>query len=465
MPSRMGLPKLNIFSSKTTSSSSVLIPPSPKHSAKRSTSTSMSPPARLHLRNVLPSSPNALPTPPPPPRQPYSWLWQCHSCSMVYRLGCTSRCLVCSHSYCVSANPPSTTGRGKKRRRSPGMCASEFDYHGWAEWGAWRRKVLGIEALGPAGAKKRERAFVTKTHNCWTDCDYPSECHHERYRIATEAVQNRYSSAEPLDEEPQSASRIASVPRCPDDELPLNVALELTEDEDEKSPPSPLSQTSFFGDETDDDDDNGGDDDDEEHEEQKKKEDKVWWVDASGQEKQRKIQSQRKVKQLTGAGSDELHQTGSPAATDSGKSRETKSLTRPRRNSVSSSSSSSSSISSKLTVRNLTDHEIWEDWSSDSSDSESDPDDGLFMYDSPGRNSNSSCSSSESDNDDDDEKENKAAREKWENVPLAAPPGASQPATRGKTQEEIDDSDDDDIADLAALLRARDAYLRLGESI
>ncbi|KAI1636219.1 hypothetical protein F4809DRAFT_405293 [Biscogniauxia mediterranea] len=409
----------------------------------------MSPPARLHLRNVLPSSPNALPTPPPPPRRPYSWLWQCHSCNMVYRLGCTSRCLVCSHSYCVSANPPSTTGRGKKRRRSPGMCVSEFDYQGWAEWGAWRRKVLGIEAMGPTGAKKRERAFVTKTHNCWTDCDYPSECHHERYRIATEAVQNGYRSAEPLDEEPQSASRIASVPRSPDDELPLNVALELTEDEDEKSPPSPkspLSQTSFFGDDDD-------DDDDEKHEEQKKQEDKVWWVDASGQEKQRKIQSQRKVKQLTGAGSDELHQTGSPAAV-SGKSRQ---------NSVSSSSSGessggSSNSSSKLTVRNLTDHEIWEDWSSDSSDSESDPDDGLFMYDSPGRNS--SCSS-ESDNDDDDEKENKAAREKWENVPLA-PPGAPQPATRGKTHEDIDDSDDDD--DLAALLRARDMYLRLGES-
>ncbi|KAI5928205.1 hypothetical protein F4810DRAFT_183597 [Camillea tinctor] len=423
MPSRRGLPKLNIFSSKPASSSPVLSPPSPKHSAKPSISTPMSPPARLHLRNVLPSSPNALPTPPPPPRPPYSWLWQCHSCSTVYRLGCTRRCLVCSHIYCVSANPPSTTSRGKKRRRHTGMCASEFDYQGWTEWGAWRRKVLGMEAIGPAGAKQRERAFVKNTQNCWNDCDYPSECHHTRYRVARDGLQNGYETESPV-EEPQSPSRIETCPRSPDDELPLNEALELTEDDDDTksptSPKSPLSQTSFFGDEA--------DDEDKENTEQKKDGEKVWWVDTAGQENRRKMQSQRKVEQLTGVDSNDLNLI-LPTAPDS----ESRNI-------------------GKLTVRNLTDHDIWEDWSSDSSDS--DPDDSL-LYDSSGRNNSSSSESDNDDDDDDDEKENED-KETWEDVPLEPRPGARSRA------EGRDKDEDDDSADLAALLRARDVYLRLG---
>lgn len=92
------------------------------------------------------------------------------------------------------------------------------------------------------------------------DCDYPSECHHERYRLHTEALERRL--LETLPEEPQSPSIVASVPLSPDDDLPLNEALEILEDEKEagekKSPPtspkSPLGQKSFFWEETDEDD-------------------------------------------------------------------------------------------------------------------------------------------------------------------------------------------------------------------
>ncbi|KAI1506434.1 hypothetical protein F5X99DRAFT_364189 [Biscogniauxia marginata] len=439
MPSRRILPKLSIFSSKQPSTST-FSPPSPSHSAKPSTSTPMSPPARLHLRNILPSSPDALPTPPPPPRQPYAWLWQCHSCHTVYRLGCTSRCLVCSHSYCVSANPPTTTGRSRKRRRAPGMCTAEFDYSGWAEWGAWRRKVLGLEAVGPTGARERERAFVDKTHNCWNDCDYPSECHHERYRLAAEAAQKSHS-VDYRAEEPESLSLVASVPRSPDDDLPLNEALELAEEEDEqKSPKSPLSQTSFFGDEV---------DTEQQREQKRKEEEKAWWTDAVGQEKQRKIESQQKVKQLTGGDVSELYKTDSHSP---------KPITPSRRNSTPSSSSSGSS--SRPTARSLTDREIWEDWDSDDdSDSESDSEDG-FRYDSSSR---TSLSESEDDDDDDVEKhEDPGENEKW-NEPLLAPFNVRHDA-RGQGEPQTKD-DDDDADDLAALLQARQVYLRLGESI
>ncbi|KAL7623692.1 hypothetical protein AAE478_005244 [Parahypoxylon ruwenzoriense] len=238
MPSRRALPELPIFSRRSATSSDTF-----SSASRHSITIPMTPPARLHLRNLLPSSPDGMPTPPPPPRQPYPWLWQCHSCSTVYRIGCTRRCLVCSHEFCVSANP-SSTRRGRKRRRTNGMCASEFDYNGWAEWGAWRRKVLGLEVTGRIEKLQRERAFIERAHNCLVDCDYPSECHHERYRLRTEGLEENMLGN--LTEEPTSPPIVAGAPLNPDDELPLNEALELQGGEDEKdeqrSPTSPKRQ-------------------------------------------------------------------------------------------------------------------------------------------------------------------------------------------------------------------------------
>ncbi|KAI1769952.1 hypothetical protein F4818DRAFT_434836 [Hypoxylon cercidicola] len=242
MPSRRFPPTLSIFKRNSASASSTS-PPS-----TQSSSLPVTPPARLHLRNILPVCPDGMPTPPPPPRVPYPWLWQCHMCSTVYQIGCTRRCLLCSHEYCVSTNPPK---RGTKRRRPSGSCASEFDYSGWADWGAWRRKVVGLEVAGHSGKMQREQAFAMRTHNCMMDCDYPSECHHERYRLHTEALEKKLLQA--VSEVPRSPSIVASVPLSPDDELPLNEAIKVREYEGEgdelkspTSPKSPLSQTSFF---------------------------------------------------------------------------------------------------------------------------------------------------------------------------------------------------------------------------
>lgn len=110
---------------------------------------------------------------------------------------------------------------------------------------------MGLEAAGRSERIQREQAFATRMHNCMVDCDYPSQCHHERYRLHTEAVEKKLLEA--VTEKPQSPPIVASVPMNPDDELLLNEAIEVREYEDvgdeqksPTSPKSPLRQTSFF---------------------------------------------------------------------------------------------------------------------------------------------------------------------------------------------------------------------------
>ncbi|KAL5920338.1 hypothetical protein ACKVWC_002429, partial [Pyricularia oryzae] len=125
--------------------------------------------------------------PAPPPPAPYPWVWKCHSCHSTYRLGTTRRCLECGHGMCSSAgenasrsrqSPTKAGRRANKRRRTGGPCRSEFDYAGWAAWGEWRRGRLTAEA--------KDAAFVDGFYSCADHCDYPSECHHTRYRFAQE---------------------------------------------------------------------------------------------------------------------------------------------------------------------------------------------------------------------------------------------------------------------------------------
>ncbi|KAI1084632.1 hypothetical protein F5B20DRAFT_575952 [Whalleya microplaca] len=504
MPSktRRVLPKLSIFSRQPTSttttstttstttatrSTSVFSPPTP-------TPTPLTPPARLHLRNVLPTSPDALPTPPPPPRQPYPWLWQCHACLTVYRLGCTRRCLQCGHEYCVSARPATSTSstststststanstsnsggggskgsngsggssgggagkRGRKRRRAhggSGMCASEFDYGGWAEWGAWRRKVLGRP-------EARGRAFADRGHHCALDCDFPSECHHERYRLATEARQ-RERMLEKLAEEQEAVAKAEEevvvtsptfVPRgvearerrrsLGDDELPLNEALELCEEEGErreerdgdaepKSPTSPLRQSSFFWDEVD-------------LEERKRREleeeERSWWAeeDKRQEEQTRRAKSSKKIQQLTGIELNGPYKADTPAADASTMDPATRYALAEedadlmpvdelkRCESRHSHHEGGSGSSTKLALRHRTDAQLWEDWDSDSSDSDTD-------------------SSSSSSSDDDDE---------WFPAQeLSSGAESHGVSTRSHSLEDVD-------RDLKALVKVRNAFLK-----
>ncbi|KAI3323985.1 hypothetical protein HD806DRAFT_80453 [Xylariaceae sp. AK1471] len=339
MPSRISLPKLSLFSSSRHSSSSsssaaTFSPPTSASPSKRTStsSTPVSPPARLHLRNILPASLEEPAIMPPPPRTPRAWVWQCHRCMTVYRLGCTRRCLDCSHTYCVSVTPKSEkTSRGKKRRRQAGMCGAEFDYTGWEQWGSWRRKVLGYESLGRCEPKARDQAYLQKRHNCWIDCDSPSQCCHRRYELAAEALMKQNYIPEAVDE-PKSPSIVASVPLSPDDELPLNEAIELTESpenvDDEtspKSPKSPLSQPSFTWNEP-------------EPKKKQKGEEQVWWADGVAFEKSSPDPQKRSGVKV------EDDSAGAP-------SKDNVAQGRP---------------GSRLTVRNLTENDVVEDSDSDS---------------------------------------------------------------------------------------------------
>ncbi|KAI1736417.1 hypothetical protein F4680DRAFT_260841 [Xylaria scruposa] len=289
MPSRISLPKLSFFSSRDASSpsqtdSKMPAPTMPPASIpqRANATSSASPPARLHLRNILPASPEEPPIMPPPPRTPRAWVWQCHQCHSIYRLGCTRRCLDCSHTYCVVSSKQqqqqqsSSNNRGKKRRRQPtALCGAEFDYVGWEQWGSWKRKVLGYESTGRCEATARDRAFLAKSHNCWIDCDSPSECGHRRYELAAEMLRNRMFAPD----EQQPAIVADASPKSPDDDISLSEALVMSEAAaaaNEESPPKSPLKSSFLLDDG---------DDIEKTREQEEEEEVVWWAARSGFER------------------------------------------------------------------------------------------------------------------------------------------------------------------------------------
>lgn len=247
------------------------------------TPETLSPASKRKLRHILPSSPlataSATPQCPPPPREPYPFLWQCCSCYTTYRFSTTRRCLLCSHHYCTrevafgssdSSSSPSGNGNGKKRRHRNKYCRSEFDYEGWAAWGSWRRgDVLRIESTREADAdgelQERERKFVKKTHDCSVHCDYPSQCFHTQIRVLEDELREAaeaervaaFLAKEEEDEillayaaasssstsDTKSSRNIKAEPEDEnedenedEDRLELNLARDLPEDEDDKSP-------------------------------------------------------------------------------------------------------------------------------------------------------------------------------------------------------------------------------------
>ena len=107
-----------------------------------------------------------------PPHPPLPWTWLCHRCrhrtSMAIR-----HCLRCGHTICVSQREPNM---GEQR------CVMEFDYDGWRAWMVWRREE--------ARTNTTDTDRGTAVRDCSRDCNYPSQCLHERYaamRAAAEA--------------------------------------------------------------------------------------------------------------------------------------------------------------------------------------------------------------------------------------------------------------------------------------
>ncbi|PQE09823.1 hypothetical protein CJF30_00010292 [Rutstroemia sp. NJR-2017a BBW] len=149
------------------------------------------PPARLHLRTLLPSPPISPRLAKPPPPIPYPWIWRCHICHSVYQLGVTRRCLEDGHYFCSlptpsttplspspvtptspssSTHPSRTPPKKKRRRKPPRGCRAEFDYSGWETYNLWRRETSLLTSQPP----RTPRLKTTK--DCYRDCDFPSEC-------------------------------------------------------------------------------------------------------------------------------------------------------------------------------------------------------------------------------------------------------------------------------------------------
>ncbi|PVH80847.1 hypothetical protein DL98DRAFT_571480 [Cadophora sp. DSE1049] len=173
-----------------TSPTSPLSPPSTAPSSShanmtnttetKTTAQNLTPPPRLHLRTLIPSSSYLTPAPiatAATPPTPYPWIWKCHLCNSIYRLGVTRRCLEDGHSFCAVVGPPaspispppSSSSSGEEKGGSNGAkqalkkakakakrkrdrkraatrgCRAEFDYGGWSAYNAWRREVWSLQ--------------------------------------------------------------------------------------------------------------------------------------------------------------------------------------------------------------------------------------------------------------------------------------------------------------------------------
>ncbi|KAL2066752.1 hypothetical protein VTL71DRAFT_2824 [Oculimacula yallundae] len=200
----------------TTTTTTLTIPPIPQNTTSRNpNSPPLTPPPRLHLRTLLPSPP--LPTSylTTAPETPYPWIWRCHLCHSIYRLGVTRRCLEDGHLFCsVESPPPSpvqppttpSNGKGKtvreregsydhekdrgkeggiskedqiksiierariakqkrrkeKKRMAQRSCIAEFDYTGWSAYNGWRRERSVKRAVRMRGQMEVARGVLMR---------------------------------------------------------------------------------------------------------------------------------------------------------------------------------------------------------------------------------------------------------------------------------------------------------------
>lgn len=207
----LAMPPAPLTLSKPYKSSHLALPPSPF-----SPRFPISPP-------LLPPRPTLAPTPvglilTSPPPKPLHWLWQCHLCARVYRLGTTRRCLDDGHFFCAGTTTTKRSRKSGRVVRRHKACASEFDYGGWKAWGGWRRDCreqreaagrLGRflddgeeEEVGAPGGAEGVVAMMMQggragargptdagAKDCWNTCDYPSECRWgKQYGVSTPVV-------------------------------------------------------------------------------------------------------------------------------------------------------------------------------------------------------------------------------------------------------------------------------------
>jgi hypothetical protein len=116
----------------------------------------------------------------PPPPTPSPWLWKCHKCHRKYRLDVTRRCLRDGHYFCHGPLPRNSFEyavwqayqSGCTNTNWPG-CTIRFDEAGWKSWGEWRRKEIQLREMATG---RPQHMAGRSTHDCWHDCDSPSDC-------------------------------------------------------------------------------------------------------------------------------------------------------------------------------------------------------------------------------------------------------------------------------------------------
>ena len=171
-------------------------------------------------------------------------------CGSIYRLGVTRRCLHDGHFFCSVPSPRPETPvsedkhvqedepqegadrhlsssdvllakerqihnaqRKRRKARLEGRraigCNAEFDYSGWAQYNSWRRYIK-IYKFEKAATLRRQRSCNStqigvgeigelcewqEKENCWNDCEFPSECHNNRFKEEHERrqIQSLYS--------------------------------------------------------------------------------------------------------------------------------------------------------------------------------------------------------------------------------------------------------------------------------
>ncbi|CEI65450.1 hypothetical protein FVEN_g6137 [Fusarium venenatum] len=166
-------------------------------------------------------------TPPisPPPGKPASWTWTCRHCRSTWKLAVTRRCLRCIKTKTVGGSKMIGRSHTSPERRQHSIKkyrgtrpAENHDYDHWTIHNDWRRFRSAYNAAPDEWRRQNKRELaalrgerrrvmkaqietrrrtdmtqqrlermLSNTHNCEIDCDYPSQCHSERF----EAMMNR----------------------------------------------------------------------------------------------------------------------------------------------------------------------------------------------------------------------------------------------------------------------------------
>ncbi|KAG5764059.1 hypothetical protein H9Q72_007841 [Fusarium xylarioides] len=188
---------------------------------------------------------DCIPPEDPPGGTPTPYKWQCHRCNQEYKLSVTSRCIKCpsynstppykylsgessdggptrqyQQSPLSGNNTPdsrSTTGtemspKSRKYSKRPSRELYNYDYEFWDRYNDWKRFRSEYEARPESWESRIKRSFdgldsvqgrakrykfevesrtcfteerlermLQRRQNCELDCNYPSQCHRERY--------------------------------------------------------------------------------------------------------------------------------------------------------------------------------------------------------------------------------------------------------------------------------------------